>query len=225
MRLLVIEDDHRIANLLRQGLEEEGYQVVVASDGQSGLELGQTGQFDMVILDLMLPRLDGYDVARSLRRAGNRTPILMLTARDSNQEVIRGLDLGADDYITKPFSLDVFLARVRAVSRRGPIPTPAILRIGDLELDPAAHVVSRSGRTISLTPREFTLLELLTRSSPRVVTRQTILDSVWGYDSEVSPNNLEAFVSALRSKIDGAGGRKLIHTIRGVGYCLREEVS
>lgn len=225
MRLLVIEDDHRIANLLRQGLEEEGYQVVVASDGQTGLDLGQTGQFDMIILDLMLPRLDGYDVARNLRRAGNRTPILMLTARDSNQEVIRGLDLGADDYITKPFSLDIFLARVRAVSRRGPIPTPVILRIGDLELDPAAHVVLRSGRTISLTPREFALLELLTRSSPRVVTRQTILDSVWGYDSEVSPNNLEAFVSALRSKIDSAGGPKLIHTVRGVGYCLREEVS
>jgi DNA-binding response OmpR family regulator len=225
MRLLVIEDDHRIANLLRQGLEEEGYQVVAAFDGQTGLELGQTGQFDMVILDLMLPRLDGYDVARNLRRAGNRTPILMLTARDSNQEVIRGLDLGADDYITKPFSLDVFLARVRAVSRRGPIPTPAILRIGDLEVDRAAHVVSRAGRIIALTPREFTLLELLTRSSPRVVTRQTILDSVWGYDSEVSPNNLEAFVSALRAKIDSAGGPKLIHTVRGVGYCLKEEVS
>jgi len=225
MRLLVIEDDQRIANLLRQGLEEEGYQVVVASDGRSGLDLGRTEQFDMIILDLMLPQLDGNEVARSLREEGNRTPILMLTARDSNQDIIRGLNLGADDYITKPFSLDVFLARVRAVSRRGPIPTPAILRVGDLDVDPAAHMVSRAGRAIPLTPREFTLLELLARSSPRVVTRQAILEGVWGYDSEVSANNVEAFVSALRSKIDTAGGVKLIHTIRGVGYCLKEEVS
>jgi two-component system copper resistance phosphate regulon response regulator CusR len=225
MRLLVIEDDQRIANLLRQGLEEEGYQVVVASDGRSGLDLGRTEQFDMIILDLMLPQLDGNEVARSLREEGNRTPILMLTARDSNQDIIRGLNLGADDYITKPFSLDVFLARVRAVSRRGPIPTPAILRVGDLDVDPAAHVVSRAGRAIPLTPREFTLLELLARSSPRVVTRQAILEGVWGYHSEVSANNVEAFVSALRSKIDTAGGLKLIHTIRGVGYCLKEEVS
>ena len=225
MRLLVIEDDQRIANLLRQGLEEEGYQVVVASDGRSGLDLGRTEQFDMIILDLMLPQLDGNEVARSLREEGNRTPILMLTARDSNQDIIRGLNLGADDYITKPFSLDVFLARVRAVSRRGPIPTPAILRVGDLDVEPAAHMVSRAGRAIPLTPREFTLLELLARSSPRVVTRQAILEGVWGYDSEVSANNVEAFVSALRSKIDTAGGVKLIHTIRGVGYCLKEEVS
>jgi len=225
MRLLVIEDDQRIANLLRQGLEEEGYQVVVASDGRRGLDLGRTEQFDMIILDLMLPQLDGNEVARSLREEGNRTPILMLTARDSNQDIIRGLNLGADDYITKPFSLDVFLARVRAVSRRGPIPTPAILRVGDLDVDPAAHMVSRAGRAIPLTPREFTLLELLARSSPRVVTRQAILEGVWGYDSEVSANNVEAFVSALRSKIDTAGGVKLIHTIRGVGYCLKEEVS
>jgi two-component system copper resistance phosphate regulon response regulator CusR len=225
MRLLVIEDDQRIANLLRQGLEEEGYQVVVASDGRSGLDLGRTEQFDMIILDLMLPQLDGNEVARSLREEGNRTPILMLTARDSNQDIIRGLNLGADDYITKPFSLDVFLARVRAVSRRGPIPTPAILRVGDLDVDPAAHVVSRAGRAIPLTPREFTLLELLARSSPRVITRQAILEGVWGYHSEVSANNVEAFVSALRSKIDTAGGLKLIHTIRGVGYCLKEEVS
>ncbi len=225
MRLLVIEDDHRIAMLLRQGLEEEGYQVVLAADGRSGLELGRTAQFDMIILDLMLPQLDGTEVARSLRQEGNRTPILMLTARDSNQDVIRGLDLGADDYMTKPFSLDVFLARVRAVSRRGPIPTPTIFRIADLEVDPSAHVVSRAGRPVLLTPREFTLLELLARSSPRVVTRQTILEGVWGHDSEVSANNLEAFVSALRSKIDTAGGPKLIHTVRGVGYCLKEEGS
>ena len=224
MRLLVIEDDRRIANLLRQGLEEEGYHVVLAGDGQAGLDIAQADSFDAIVLDLMLPRLHGYEVARRLRQSGNRTPILMLTARDSNQDIIQGLDLGADDYITKPFSLDVLLARVRAVSRRGPIPTPAIYRVADLEVNPAGHAASRAGRAIALTPKEFTLLQLLARSSPRVVTRQAILEDVWGYNSEISPNNLEAFVSALRAKIDGAGASKLIHTVRGVGYCLKEEV-
>ena len=224
MHVLIVEDDLRIANLLREGLEEEGHQVVIAADGRTGLELGRTEPFDVIILDLMLPRLDGYEVAGSLRRDGSRTPILMLTARDANQDIIKGLDLGADDYLTKPFSLDVLLARVRAVSRRGPIPTPAILRIGDLEVNPALHEVARKGRLIPLTPREFTLLDLLARSSPRVVTRQAILQQVWGHDSEVSPNNVEAFVSALRTKIDVPGCLKLIHTVRGIGYCLREEV-
>jgi DNA-binding response OmpR family regulator len=225
MRLLIIEDDTRVATLLRQALEEEGYRIELASDGRTGLEMGRAESFDLIILDLMLPRLDGYQVARSLRQAGIRTPILMLTARDSNQDVIRGLDLGADDYVSKPFSLDVFLARVRAVSRRGPIPTVAVQRIGDLELDRTSHCASRRGRPVALTPREFTLLELLARVSPRVLTRQAILEQVWGCETEVSPNNLEAFVSALRSKIDCTGTGRLIHTVRGVGYCLREEVS
>lgn len=223
MRVLIVEDDIRITRLLSEGLQEEGYQVVIAADGGTGLEIGKTGQFDVIILDLMLPRMDGYEVARALRSDGIRTPLMMLTARDANRDIIRGLDLGADDYLTKPFSLDVLLARVRAVSRRGPVPTPAILRIGNLEVNPAIHEASRGGRLIFLTPREFTLLELLARLSPRVVTRQAILEQVWGYESEVSPNNLEAFVSALRTKVDSDSGPKLIHTIRGVGYCLREE--
>lgn len=225
MRVLIVEDDLRIANLLRESLEEEGHQVMIAAEGRTGLSLGQTSPFDVIILDLMLPCLDGYEVARALRREGIRTPILMLTARDAAQDIIKGLDLGADDYLTKPFSLEVLLARVRAVSRRGPILTPAILRIGDLEVNPALHEASRRGRLIPLTPREFTLLELLVRSSPRVVTRQGILEQVWGYNNEVSPNNVEAFMSALRTKIDVPGSLKLIQTIRGVGYCLREGVS
>lgn len=222
MRVLIVEDDLRIANFLLQGLEEEGYQVFTANDGVSGLEIAQSGPFGLIILDLMLPQLDGYEVARRLRRAGNQTPILVLTARDSNQDIIRGLDLGADDYITKPFSLDVLMARVRAVSRRGPVPMPVIVRIGELEVDPLLHKASRSGQMISLTPLEFRLLEFLARASPRVVPRRTILEEIWGYDTEVSPNNLEAFMHLLRNKIDGAATTKMIHTVRGIGYCLRE---
>ena len=222
MRVLIVEDDLRIASFLLQGLEEEGYQVFTANDGVAGLEMAESCPFGLIVLDLMLPRLDGYEVARRLRRAGNQTPILVLTARDSNQDIIRGLDLGADDYLTKPFSLDVLLARVRAVSRRGPVPIPVIVRIGDLEVNPLLHEASRASKMISLSPLEFRLLEFLARASPRVVSRRTILEEIWGYDSEVSPNNLEAFMHLLRNKIDGAAEPKLIHTVRGIGYCLRE---
>jgi len=222
MRVLIVEDDVRIASFLLQGLEEEGYQVVTANDGVAGVEIAQSNPFGLIVLDLMLPRLDGYEVARRLRKAGNQTPILVLTARDSNQDIIRGLDLGADDYLTKPFSLDVLLARVRAVSRRGPVPAPVVVRIADLEVNPLLHEASRSGQVISLSPLEFRLLEFLARASPRVVSRRTILEEIWGYDSEVSPNNLEAFMRLLRNKIDCAAGPKLIHTVRGIGYCLRE---
>jgi DNA-binding response OmpR family regulator len=223
MRVLIVEDDVRIATFLKLGLEEEGYQVVTAQDGVSGLELAQAAPYGVIILDLMLPELDGYEVAKRLRRDFNQTPILVLTARDSNQDIIRGLDLGADDYITKPFALDVFMARVRAVSRRGPVPMPVIVRIGDLELDSLLHQASRGGRMVSLTPLEFRLLEFLARASPRVIPRQIILEEIWGYNTEVSPNNLEAFMHQLRTKIDHPSMPKLIHTVRGIGYCLREE--
>ena len=223
MRVLIAEDDLRIANLLQCGLQEEGYQVTTETDGKRALGMASALSFDLLILDLMLPSLDGFEIARQLRLGGNRTPILILTARDATADIVRALDLGADDYLTKPFSLDVFLARVRAVSRRGPIPIPTVHRVEDLWVDPGLRQVSRAGLLIALTRREFSLLELLARSSPRVVTRQSILEEVWGCDSEVSPNNLEAFVSALRTKIDGPHATKLIQTIRGVGYCLRME--
>jgi len=225
MHVLIIEDDLRIANLLEAGLEEEGYQVVTEADGGRGFHLASTCSFDLIVLDVMLPTLDGFAVARQLRIAGSRIPILMLTARDANRDIVQGLDLGADDYLTKPFSLEVFLARVRAVSRRGPIARAAVHRIADLVIETAERRVARAGNSIPLTRREFSLLELLARSSPRVVTRHHILEEVWGYDSEVSTNNLEAFVSALRGKIDLHDGPKLIHTVRGVGYCLREEAA
>ena len=224
MRALIVEDDLRIATLLDQGLREEGFDTVLVADGLSGLEAAMSNNFEVVVLDLMLPKLDGFEVARRLRRAGNQTPVVILTARESDGDMVRGLNLGADDYVTKPFSFEVLLARVRAVLRRGPVTAPICATVADLEIDCGAHKVTRSGRELALTPREFRLLELLARCSPRVVPRQTIMEEVWGFNSEVSENNLEAFVSQLRGKIDSRGRQRLIRTVRGVGYCLREEI-
>jgi DNA-binding response OmpR family regulator len=223
MRVLIVEDDHRISSLLDQGMREEGYQTLVVADGVSGLNAAMSGDFEVVVLDLMLPGLDGFEVARQLRRSGNHTPIVILTAREADSDVVRGLNLGADDYVTKPFSFDVFLARVRAVLRRGPVSAPIFATVSDLQVDCGIHCAIRAGRQLPLTAREFRLLELLVRNSPRVVPRQTIMEEIWGYDSEVSENNLEAFVSQLRAKVDAGSRQKLIRTIRGVGYCLREE--
>jgi DNA-binding response OmpR family regulator len=217
----VVEDEQRMATLLEQGLSEEGYQVCLARDGQEGLAMAQTSAFDAIVLDIMLPRLDGLTVARRLREASNRTPILMLTARDSIFDVVKGLDLGADDYLTKPFSFEVLLARLRAVSRRGPVSHPVCLEVADLCLDTTAHRVTRNGQLVTLTPREHSLLELLLRNAGRPVTRDTIIESVWGFDSEIGENTVEAFVRLLRNKIDLHFEPKLIQTVRGVGYCLR----
>lgn len=220
MRILVVEDERRMAELLRRGLSEEGHRVVVARDGVEGLETAMASVFDVVVLDVMLPRMDGLAVTRRLRDARNQTPVLMLTARDAAPDVVRGLDCGADDYLTKPFAFDVFLARLRAVSRRGAIPRPVRLELADVCVDPATREVSRGGRAIALTPREYSLLELLLRNAGRVVSRDTILESVWGHGSEVNENTLEAFVRLLRLKVD-ANDPKLIHTVRGVGYVMR----
>ncbi len=220
MQLLVVEDEPRMAELLRQSLAEDGHVVTVARDGLSALALAESTLFDTIVLDLMLPRLDGIEVARRLRAAGNRTPILMLTARDRVSDIVTGLDSGADDYITKPFALDELLARVRAVARRGPIAQPVVLSAADLTLDTGARVASRGGCSISLTRTEYLLLELLMRHAGRVVPRDAILAGVWGYDNGVEPNTLEAFVSLLRAKVDHGHGRRLIHTVRGVGYMV-----
>ncbi len=220
MRILVVEDEQRMAALLKRGLEEEGHQVFASHDGASGYEMARSAEFDVIVLDGMLPGLDGFAVAKRLREARNQTPILILTARDAATNVIAGLDAGADDYLTKPFSFDVLLARLRAVSRRGAIPRSLNLEVGDLRLDPSTRVVTRAGHSISLTPREFSLLELLMRNHGRVVTRDTILESVWGFDTEVAGNTIEAFVRLLRLKVD-SGEQKLIHTVRGVGYTIR----
>ena len=223
MQVLIVEDEPRMAQLLRQGLEEEGHSVLVAGNGRDGLAIAGAHAFDAIVLDVMLPGLDGFSVARKLRAARNRTPILMLTARDATGDIVEGLDLGADDYLVKPFSFEVLLARLRAVSRRGAIAEPPVLHVADLALNPAAREVSRGGRKIALTRTEFGLLELLMKRAGRGVTRENLIESVWGFDSEVRSNTLDAFIRLLREKVDTAADTKLIRTVRGVGYCLRAE--
>jgi DNA-binding response OmpR family regulator len=221
MHVLVVEDERRMAELLARTLTEEGHQVVVARDGREGFEIAQCSEFDVIVLDLMLPGMDGLTIAQRLRESRKQTPILMLTARDATADIVKGLDTGADDYLTKPFSLDVLLARVRAVSRRGAIPRPTCLEVADVRLDPAQRSVSRGGEVLPLTPREYSLLELLMRNPGRAISRDTILESVWGFDSEVTENTVEVFMRQLRLKLDKREP-KLIQTVRGFGYMLRE---
>ena len=222
MHVLAVEDEPVMAELLRSALTEEGYFVTVASDGVSALELGKTNAFDVIVLDLMLPRMDGMTVARRLRQGHVQTPVLVLTARDTEADVVAALDGGADDYLTKPFSLDVLLARIRAVSRRGTIPQPVCLEFGGLSLNTATREVFRDGKGIALTPREYSLLELLMRHKSRVLTRQQIVEAVWGFDSNIEENTLDAFIRLLRNKIELPDAPRLIHTVRGIGYSLRE---
>jgi len=223
MQVLVVEDERRMAELLRQGLEEEGHSVILAANGREGVAMAESHPFDAIVLDVMLPGLDGFSVARRLRSARNQTPILMLTARDAAEDVIEGLNLGADDYLVKPFSFDVLLARLRAVSRRGPIPQPVILHVADLALNAASREVTRNGRRIALTRTEYSLLEMLMKRAGRVVTRENLIEAVWGFDSDVRGNTLDAFIRLLREKVDTSGDVKLIHTVRGVGYAVRTE--
>lgn len=223
MRILVVEDERSMAGLLKSGLEEENHSVSLAFDGKSALELAELYEFDVIVLDIMLPGLDGYEVARRLRGGRNSTPILMLTARDALPDVIKGLDIGADDYLTKPFSFEEFLARLRAVARRGSSPRPTRLEVGDLVLDPAARQVFRRSQEVRLSPTEFRLLEFLMRRAGRVVTREALIAAVWAHDDNIEDNTLDAFIRLLRSKIDRDFDEKLIHTVRGTGYCLRKE--
>jgi DNA-binding response OmpR family regulator len=223
MRILVVEDESRLAGLLRQALHEEGHSVTVSADGVEGLALARSGEFDVILLDIMLPGHDGFTVVRRLRGNKIRTPILLLTARDSPRDVVDGLNLGADDYLTKPFSFEVLFARIRAVSRRGPIPQPARLETADLWLDPGTHEVRRGARTLSLTRTEFAILELLMRHAGHVLPRGRVIESVWGPGADIQSNTLDAFMRLLRSKIQLPGESKLLQTVRGVGYALRME--
>lgn len=220
MHVLVVEDEPRMADLLKRTLQEEGHQVVLSRDGREGFEMARASTYDVILLDVMLPGMDGNAIARKLRGSRNQTPILMLTARDAPADIVRGLDSGADDYLAKPFSIEVLLARLRSVSRRGVIPGTTRLQIGEVTLDPASHRVTRGMEVLSLTPREYKLLELLMRSPGRVVSRGTILDSVWGVASDVSENTVEVYMRQLRLKVD-TGASKLIHTVRGFGYMMR----
>ncbi len=222
MRILVVEDDAKMAELLRRGLSGEGYSVEIAGDGLKALEKAQRLIFDAIVLDVMLPGIDGLSVARRLRSGGVRTPILMLTARDSVPDIVRGLDVGADDYLTKPFSFQVLAARLRAMARRTAPEHGAILRVADLTLDARRHEVCRGGRPIPLTRTEFVLLERLMRSAGRVLSRDDLIEAVWGIDREVESNTLDVFIFQLRSKLEAGGAGRLIQTVRGFGYTMRE---
>jgi DNA-binding response OmpR family regulator len=221
MRLLVVEDEPEMAELLRKGLEEENHRVVLATDGREALELARTYDFDAIVLDVMLPVMDGYAVTRSLRKSERQTPILMLTARDAVRDIARGLDDGADDYLTKPFSFVELLARLRSIARRVTQESDNVLGVADLRLDPVARQVFRGGKPIHLTATEFRVLEFLIRRSGRVVSRTAIAEAVWGFDEDIEPNTVEAFISLLRGKIDRNFRPKLLHTIRGFGYSIR----
>ncbi|WP_204046403.1 response regulator transcription factor [Acrocarpospora phusangensis] len=219
MRVLVVEDERRMAAALQRGLRAEGFAVDLAHDGEEGLHLAQVGDYDAVVLDIMLPRLSGYNVCKRLRAEENWVPILMLSAKDGEYDQADGLDLGADDYLTKPFSYVVLVARLRALLRRGGGRRPAVLRAGDLTLDPARRIVSRGATSIDLTPREFALLEYLMRHHDEVVSKAEILEHVWDtYDTD--PNVVEVYVGYLRRKIDAPFGRGAVQTVRGAGYRL-----
>ena len=223
MWILVVEDEPAMGELLRQGLEEQNHAVTLARDGNEGLAAAESCNFDAIVMDVMMPGMDGVEVVRRLRRAGRQAPILMLTARDAATDIVKGLDAGADDYLTKPFSLKVLLARLRAISRRAAQPPVAVLQVEDLALDPASRKVTRAGRGVSLTATEFRVLEFLMRRPGRAASRGAIIEAVWGFEEDVEPNTVDAFIKLLRDKIDNGHDRRLIHTVRGYGYVLREE--
>ena len=222
MRALVVEDGVKMAALLRRGLQEEGFAVDVASNGEDGSWLGVENDYDVILLDLMLPDVDGIEVCRRLRAADRWAPILMLTARDGVQDRVAGLDAGADDYLTKPFSFDELLARVRALLRRGPSERPPVLSAGDLSLDPATRRVTRGDVEVELTPKEFALLDLFLRHPGEALSRTRILEHVWDFAYEGDSNVVDVYVRYLREKVDRPFGKRSIETVRGVGYRLRE---
>jgi two-component system, OmpR family, response regulator MprA len=225
VKILVVDDERAVRESLRRALELEGYEIELAADGQEALQLLETNgdaQPDAVILDVLMPRVDGLEVCRRLRRSGNRVPVLMLTARDEIENRVAGLDAGADDYVTKPFALEELVARVRALLRRVSAAGDELLRFGDLELDPGTREVRRGGDPIELTRTEFALLELFMTNPRQVLTRSIIFERVWGYDFGFASNSLDVYIGYLRRKTESGGKSRLIQTVRGVGYALRE---
>jgi len=221
VRVLVVDDEPAVRQAVHRALTFEGYDVAVAKEGTQALELLALQSVDAVVLDVLMPNLDGLEVCRRLRAAGNSTPVLMLTARGSVDDRVAGLDAGADDYLAKPFALQELLARVRALLRRSK-PANDVLRFADLVLDVDAREVRRAGRLISLTPTEFLLMELLLRHPRRVLTRDVILERVWGYEFPSSTNSLDVYIGYVRRKLEADGEPRLVHTVRGIGYVLRE---
>lgn len=222
MRVLVIEDEKKTAAYLRRGLSENGFVVDVAEHGEDGLRLASSGEYDVIILDVMLPMRDGWSVLSEIRRGGRQTPVLFLTAKDSVQDRVKGLELGADDYLVKPFSFSELLARIRSILRRGPSRQPEALRIADLEIDHIRHTATRGTTGLDVTPKEFALLSLLARRKGEVLSRTLIAEQVWDIHFDSDTNVVDVAIRRLRRKVDDPFEKKLIHTVRGVGYVLKE---
>jgi heavy metal response regulator len=223
MRLLVVEDEKKVASFIKKGLEEEGYAVDLASDGETGLTMSLDGVHDLIILDINLPKMDGLSILRELRNKKVKTPVLLLTVRAAIEDKVIGLDTGADDYLTKPFSFQELLARVRALLRRRAEAESPLIQVADLTLDPATRFVSRGNQEIELTAKEFSLLSYFMRNPGRVLTRTMIAEHVWDYDFDPMTNVIDVYVNYLRKKIEAGSEPKLIHTVRGVGYVMKVE--
>ncbi|HVO23146.1 MAG TPA: response regulator transcription factor [Candidatus Margulisiibacteriota bacterium] len=222
MRILLAEDEHKVASFIQRGLEAEHHALDVVSDGEAALARATDGDYDLLILDVMLPKRDGLSVLKALRARRLTLPVLLLTARDTVADKVAGLDSGADDYLTKPFAFEELVARVRALLRRGVPPAPAVLQLADLRLDPTTREVTRAGRRIDLTAKEYALLEFFLRRAGQVVSRAVIAHHVWGVDFDTFTNVIDVYVNYLRKKIDADFEPKLLHTVRGVGYVLKE---
>lgn len=225
MKILVVEDERKTAAFLKKGLEENGFAIDIATDGETGVSLIQQSEYDLIVLDVMLPKLDGWSVLKEIRQQRNQTPVLFLTARDAVPDRVHGLELGADDYITKPFAFSELLARIRTILRRGPARQAATLQVADLEIDVQRHKAVRQGRTLDLTPKEFLLLSLLARRTGSAISRTLIAEQVWGINFDSGTNIVDVHMHRLRSKVDDPFEIKLIHTVRGIGYILENRSS
>lgn len=222
MRILVIEDEKKVAGFIKKGMEEETYAVDVAVDGEEGLAMAEINQYDLIILDLMLPKLDGLEVLTRCREKKINTPIILLTAKDSVEDKVTGLNKGADDYLTKPFAFSELLARSRSLLRRGQGEAKTVLKLADLSLDMVSHKVNRNGQEVELTGKEYSLLEYFMRNQGKVLTRTMIAEHVWDYNFDTFTNVIDVYINHLRKKIDKSHPKKLLHTLRGVGYVLKE---
>lgn len=225
MKVLVVEDEHRIAQAIRRGLTQEGYAVDLAFDGDEGYRTATADEYDVIIMDIMMPGLSGIDITKKLRKEGNHTPILLLTAKGLSRDVVTGLDAGADDYLPKPFSFDVLLARLRALLRRPAEVIDTVLKVDDLELDLTRRTATRGGKDLHLSSKEYAILEYLLRNKGRILSKNTIISHVWDFDADVLPNNVEVFITYLRAKIEKPfpGKRPIIETVRGFGYVIKED--
>jgi heavy metal response regulator len=222
MRILVVEDEKKVASFIKKGLEEEHYAVDTAYDGETGLYMAEMNEYDLIVLDLMIPKIDGLEILRRIRAKKNNVSVLVLTARDSVEDIVKGLDSGCDDYLTKPFAFMEFVARIRALLRRDKIDKEPLLKIGDLTLSPITHKVMRRGKEMELTSKEYSLLEYFMRNPDRVLTRTMISEHVWDCHFDSMTNVVDVYVNYLRKKIDKDYEPKLIHTIRGIGYMMKE---